>query len=161
MPVVLSVYSDYSSLVLASRSKDESFKAFESCFDATSSKFKCHGADITVPEPLLGLLLLNGPTVNDTQRVLNHDALVTTMLFLISQQEPSSTDPPTASSSDESQQFFTAYDYLKRIEYSTVTAALRKSERSGTKSTETANILTSLTKQKKKISKSLQKLKNP
>lgn len=79
LSVVSTVYSDFANLVSARRSDNESYKAFESRFEAAVSRFRSHGDQITIPEPLLALMLLNGARVDDNQRVSILAASVTSM----------------------------------------------------------------------------------
>lgn len=79
LSAVSTVYADFSALVSARRGDNESYKAFEARFDATISWFRSHDEDITVPEPLLALMLLNGARVSDNQRVSILATSVTSM----------------------------------------------------------------------------------
>lgn len=81
LSVVSTVYSDFSAVVSARRADNESFKAFESRFEAAVSRFLSHGSEITVPEPLLALMLLNGSRVADNQRVSILTASITSIPF--------------------------------------------------------------------------------
>ena len=77
LSVVSSVYSDFTSVISARRADNESFKAFEIRFEAAVSRFRAHGDEISVPESLLALMLINGSRVSDSQRVSILSASVT------------------------------------------------------------------------------------
>lgn len=79
LSVVTGVYSDFSSVVSARRGDNESLKAFESRFEAAVSRFRSHGDAISVTEPLLALMLLNGSRISESQRISILAASVTTM----------------------------------------------------------------------------------
>lgn len=51
LTVISTVYEDFSLLVSARRADNETFKAFESIFEAAVSLFRSHGDDITISEP--------------------------------------------------------------------------------------------------------------
>lgn len=77
--VVSTVYSDFAALVSSRRADNETYKAFEALFYAAVSRFRSHGDDITIPEPLLALMLLHSARMNDNQRVSILAASVTSM----------------------------------------------------------------------------------
>lgn len=77
--VFSTVYSDFSAVISARRADNESFKAFESRFDAAVSRFRSHGSEIAAPEPIVVLMLLKAARVADNQRVSMLVGSITTM----------------------------------------------------------------------------------
>lgn len=65
--IVSSVFNGFTALVSARRANNESLRAFEVRFEAAVSRFQAHGSEISIPEPLLALMLLNNARVEDNQ----------------------------------------------------------------------------------------------
>lgn len=70
LSVVSTVYANYATLFSSRRSDKETYKAFEPRFDASVSRFRSHGDDITIKDSFLALMLLNGARMNENQRII-------------------------------------------------------------------------------------------
>lgn len=69
LSVISTVYSDYATTVPARRSDNEKYKTFKGRFDAAVFRFRSPADDITTPEPLLAVKLVNNARMNDKQRI--------------------------------------------------------------------------------------------
>eukprot|EP00171_Calliarthron_tuberculosum_P001315 IDg1315t1 len=69
LTVVSEVYYDFLSLLNLKRGSNESFKGYESRFEAQVSKFNAHSQKFTVPEALTAFMLLANSGVDSGQRI--------------------------------------------------------------------------------------------
>lgn len=70
LSTVRNVYQDFIAVLNIRRGDTESFKNFESRFEAKASKFKSHGPSCTLPEALTAFMLLSNSSVDNSQRFL-------------------------------------------------------------------------------------------
>lgn len=69
LSVVSNVIKDFQALVGAKRNENETFKSFENRFQALTSKFHAHGAELALGEPILAFLLIHAAGISDHQRI--------------------------------------------------------------------------------------------
>ena len=69
LSTVSAVYSDFISLLCTKRGEKESFKNFESRFEANVSKFNSHSEICELPESLTAFLLLANANVDNSQKI--------------------------------------------------------------------------------------------
>ena len=107
LSTVTDVYHDFMNLLNLKRGQNESFKNFESRFEATVSKFNSHSDSSKIPESLTALMLLANSNVDSGQRI--------SVLAAVS---------PTADTENA-----TTDDFLKAISYESVASVLRQCDR--------------------------------
>lgn len=113
LSTVSNVYQDFNAVLTTRRGERETFKNFESRFEAKVAKFKSHGSSCNLPEALLAFMLLGNACVDNTQRISVLAAAV-----------------PTAAGEEAASPMTTA-QYLEKISYDSVAAVLRQCESTG------------------------------
>jgi len=67
--VVSDVYQDFNDLLATKRGQNESFKNFESRFEAQVSKFNSHADSSKLPDAITAFMLLANSSVDSSQRI--------------------------------------------------------------------------------------------
>eukprot|EP00178_Gracilaria_changii_P001339 TRINITY_DN1187_c0_g1_i12.p1 TRINITY_DN1187_c0_g1~~TRINITY_DN1187_c0_g1_i12.p1 ORF type:complete len:348 (-),score=40.05 TRINITY_DN1187_c0_g1_i12:1053-2096(-) len=109
LAVISDVYHDFVGLFALRRGQNESFKNFESRFQAQMSKLHAHGSEVKLSEAVLAFALLANAYVDATQRI-----------SVLANSAPTSSDFKNTS---------TTNDFLKAVSYSSISSVLRQCER--------------------------------
>ena len=110
LSTVSDVYQDFMNLLNLKRGANESFRNFESRFEAQVSKFNAHSDTSKIPASLTAFMLLANSNVDSSQRI-----------SVLAAAAPSSDN--TGSTTEE---------FLKAISYDSVASVLRQCDRSKT-----------------------------
>lgn len=106
LSAVSDVFQDFITLLSTKRGQNESFKNFESRFEAQVSKFNSHSHASKLPEALTAFMLLGNSAVDSSQRV-----------SVLAAASPHETDVPDTA---------TTADFLEAVSYNSVASVLRQ-----------------------------------
>ncbi len=106
---VSDVYQDFLEVINAKRGSNESFKNFESRFEAQVAKFNSHSESSKLPEALVAFMLLANSNVDSGQRI--------------------SVLAAAAPREDEFEENATTSDFLQSVTYNSVASVLRQCDK--------------------------------
>jgi len=130
LSTVSAVYQDFVTLLNVRRGENESFRNYESRFEAKVSKFRSHGDSCDLPDALTAFMLLSNSSVDNTQRISVLAAAV----------------PQLQQEEGEAVVLNTAH-YLSQVSYDSVASVLRQCDAgSSTKPTITASTASTTTR---------------
>eukprot|EP00171_Calliarthron_tuberculosum_P017605 IDg17605t1 len=118
LSVVSEVYQDFTKLLATKRHSTESFKYFESRFEAQVSKFNAHSESNHLPDSLTAFMLLANPSVDNGERI-----------SVLAAAAPSSITTEDACTSD----------YLSAVTYNSVASVLRQCDTASSYEHNTSN----------------------